>query len=51
MRLHAVGTDHVYADLSAEGVTFDSAPERQPWGGASAHFRDPDGNVPTLLGA
>jgi predicted enzyme related to lactoylglutathione lyase len=26
-------------------------PEKQPWGGIVAHFRDPDGNVITLLGS
>jgi len=39
-----------YAELSARGVEFLAPPERQPWGGVLAHFRDPDGNVLTLLG-
>lgn len=39
-----------YAALSARGVEFLAPPERQPWGGVLAHFRDPDGNVLTLLG-
>jgi len=39
-----------YATLAARGVEFVGPPERQPWGGTLAHFRDPDGNVLTLLG-
>ena len=42
--------DRVYRSLSDKGVDFSSPPERQPWGGSLAHFRDPDGNVLTLLG-
>ena len=37
--------------LSERGVEFLAPPEAQPWGGVLAHFRDPDGNVITLLGA
>ncbi|MCC6917989.1 MAG: hypothetical protein IT548_02225 [Alphaproteobacteria bacterium] len=29
---------------------FLAPPERQPWGGTLAHFRDPSGNGLTLLG-
>ena len=36
--------------LAARGVRFTAPPERQPWGGWLAHFRDPDGNELTLLG-
>lgn len=43
--------DAVYAELTAKGVSFLGAPEQQPWGGKLAHFRDPDGNVITLLGS
>ena len=42
--------DARYADLRAKGVTFSGPPERQSWGGALAHFQDPDGNTLTLLG-
>ena len=38
-----------YDELSAKGVPFVEPPERQPWGGTLAHFRDPDGNTLTLL--
>ena len=31
-------------------VEFLAPPEKQPWCGSLAHFRDPDGNVLTLLG-
>lgn len=40
----------VYESLKAKGVVFTSPPERQAWGGALAHFQDPDGNGLTLLG-
>jgi predicted enzyme related to lactoylglutathione lyase len=35
--------------LVERGVEFVAPPEKQPWGGVLAHFRDPDGNVITLL--
>lgn len=38
-----------HKQLSDAGVTFDGRPEIQPWGGALAHFFDPDGNVLTLV--
>lgn len=38
-----------FAGLSERGVSFDGRPEIQPWGGALAHFFDPDGNVLTLV--
>lgn len=38
-----------YAELAERGVSFDDRPEIQPWGGALAHFFDPDGNVLTLV--
>lgn len=41
----------VYAALRERGVEFVEPPEKQPWGGTLAHFRDPDGNVLTLLGS
>jgi catechol 2,3-dioxygenase-like lactoylglutathione lyase family enzyme len=31
--------------LRAQGVEFTEAPERQPWGGVLATFRDPSGNA------
>lgn len=37
--------------LLARGVEFLAPPQRMPWGGVLAHFRDPDGNVLTLVGA
>jgi len=39
-----------YVELRAKGVTFTAPPEKQPWGGSLAHFKDPDGNILTLLG-
>lgn len=37
--------------LVERGVEFLEPPKKQTWGGVLAHFRDPDGNVLTLLGA
>ena len=41
----------VYQRLKGKGVEFTAAPAKQPWGGTLAHFRDPEGNVITLLGS
>ena len=41
--------DAVYRTLVARGVDFVAPPEKQAWGGALAHFQDPDGNVLTLF--
>ncbi|MEN3950938.1 VOC family protein [Iodidimonas sp. SYSU 1G8] len=41
--------DAVYGDLTARGVPFNGPPEPQPWGGTLAYFRDPSGNVLTLM--
>jgi catechol 2,3-dioxygenase-like lactoylglutathione lyase family enzyme len=38
-----------YQLLTERDVEFTGAPEKQAWGGTLAHFRDPDGNVLTLL--
>lgn len=47
-----VGDIHTtYDELVAKGVEFIGPPERQPWGGILAHFKDPDENVITLLGS
>jgi uncharacterized glyoxalase superfamily protein PhnB len=40
----------LYENLRSRGVEFLAPPEQQPWGGALAHLRDPDGNILTLLG-
>ncbi len=37
------------AEMEGKGVPFDGRPELQPWGGALAHFFDPDGNVLTIV--
>jgi catechol 2,3-dioxygenase-like lactoylglutathione lyase family enzyme len=44
------GVARTYEELTKRGVDFVSPPAKQPWGGVLAHFRDPDGNVLTLLG-
>ena len=38
-----------HAALKAKGVTFEGEPKEQDWGGVLAHFRDPAGNVLTLV--
>ncbi len=40
-----------YEMLLSRGVEFEAKPTTQPWGGVLAHFKDPDGNILTLLGA
>ena len=40
-----------YDELTGAGVAFEAPPETQTWGGVLAHFRDPEGNVLTLLGS
>lgn len=39
-----------YARLRSKGVTFLGSPEKMPWGGTLAHFKDSAGNTLTLLG-
>lgn len=50
LSLQIEDVDAAYAHLCASDVVFEGPPEKQPWGGMLAHFRDPDGNVLTLLG-
>jgi predicted enzyme related to lactoylglutathione lyase len=38
-----------YDNLTAKGVPFLGTPEKMPWGGTLAHFKDPAGNVLTLM--
>ena len=40
----------VYDRLTGRGVEFQGPPEKQFWGGTLAHFKDPAGNILTLLG-
>jgi len=42
--------EKTHADWQAGGVEFTQAPQAQPWGGTLAHFKDPSGNILTLLG-
>jgi catechol 2,3-dioxygenase-like lactoylglutathione lyase family enzyme len=39
-----------FLDLTGKGVEFLGPPDKQPWGGTLAHFKDPSGNTLTLLG-
>jgi len=41
--------DAVYAELTRRGVEFEGPPARQVWGGTLAHFKDPAGNILTLV--
>ena len=38
-----------FEKLTKKGVAFSATPEKQSWGGMLAHFKDPDGNVLTLM--
>lgn len=38
-----------YQKLLKNGVEFTGPPERQPWGGTVANFKDLDGNVLTIM--
>ncbi len=38
-----------YKELKGKGVKFEGKPEKEEWGGALAHFRDPANNVFTLV--
>jgi predicted enzyme related to lactoylglutathione lyase len=38
-----------WRELTAQGVLFDGPPQTQPWGGLINQFKDPAGNVLTLL--
>ena len=42
--------DATYQSLKAKEVEFVGPPERQPWGGVLAHFKDPEQNIVTLVG-
>jgi predicted enzyme related to lactoylglutathione lyase len=48
--LAVADVDATYETLFARGVDFLAPPEQMAWGGVLAHFRDPDGNVLTLVG-
>lgn len=41
--------DAEYARLQQMGVVFMTRPHTYPWGARSVHFRDPDGNIVTLV--
>jgi catechol 2,3-dioxygenase-like lactoylglutathione lyase family enzyme len=36
-------------DLRLHPIEWVGLPERQPWGGVLSHFKDPDGNILTLV--
>ncbi|EAQ67622.1 hypothetical protein MED121_16884 [Marinomonas sp. MED121] len=48
--LQVENVNDAYAELVSKGVIFQGSPEEQEWGASLAHFKDPDGNVLTLLG-
>ncbi len=41
--------EQTYQDLVAKGVEFDTPPAKQDWGGMVGHFKDPCGNIITLM--
>lgn len=40
----------LYESLVAKGVEFMAPPQKQSWGGGIAHFRDPAGNILSVVG-
>ena len=48
--LRVMNISAAYRQLQVRGVEFLEPPEKQAWGGTLAHFRDPEGNVLTLVG-
>lgn len=40
----------LYQELTARGVEFMAPPQQQAWGGGIAHFRDPAGNILSVVG-
>jgi lactoylglutathione lyase len=50
LSFHVEDLGAVYQELKEKGVEFEGPPEVQPWGGALAHFKDPDRNIITLSG-
>lgn len=38
-----------HQQLAGAGVEFTHPPAKQPWGGTLAHFKDPSGNILTLV--
>lgn len=45
----AADVDAEYVRLQQMGVKFMTQPHTYPWGARSVHFRDPDGNIVTLV--
>ena len=41
--------EKVLNSLRGRPIEWLGSPERQPWGGLLSHFKDPDGNVLTLV--
>ncbi len=40
---------NAFTEMQARGVEFTNEPSTQAWGGTIATFRDPDGNILTLM--
>lgn len=49
LSLEVEDIDAAHQRLLAAGVEFTHPPAKQPWGGTLAHFKDPAGNVLTLV--
>lgn len=47
--LQVDNVEQSYQSLKAKGVEFTAPPETQIWGGVLAHFKDPSGNILTLM--
>ena len=49
LSLEVADVTATYQELTSAGVEFTHPPAKQPWGGTLAHFKDPSGNVLTLI--
>lgn len=48
--LQVENIETTYEELKEMGVQFTGTPQKQSWGGTLVHFKDPAGNILTLLG-
>lgn len=49
LSFRVVDISESYNKLIESGVEFLDPPEKQPWGGTIASFKDPDGNILTIV--
>jgi catechol 2,3-dioxygenase-like lactoylglutathione lyase family enzyme len=44
-----INMETALSNLRGRSIEWLGLPERQPWGGLLSHFKDPDGNILTLV--